>query len=141
MTLPWQVYRYYGDTRILEQMYPTMQRWLAFLETKTEDGLLRRYGHKEWDFLGDWVPPGRGQEPGQRVDDRSTLFFNNCYYLYNLRACRQDRPTCSARPTTHRSYRRQGPRRSPQAIHKEFFHAEDGHLRQRRAAVPCPGPA
>ncbi len=28
ITLPWQMYRYYGDKRILEQMYPTIQRWL-----------------------------------------------------------------------------------------------------------------
>ena len=69
--------------------WPVIERWLAFLETKTIGGVLEfyfdaRYTADVYSFLGDWVPPGRGQEPGQRGDDRSTLFFNNCYYLYNL---------------------------------------------------------
>jgi hypothetical protein len=123
VTLPWQMYRYYGDTRILEQMYPTIQRWLAFLETKTDGGLLRCYGHKEWAFLGDWVPPGRGQEPGQRVDDRSTLFFNNCYYLYNLELAAKIAQvlgkTDDARKIIERAYA------LAQAIHKEFYQAKD----------------
>lgn len=89
VTLPWQVYVQYGDQRILEQMYPTMRRWLAFLETHVKDGLLQHYvgmgcPASEWNFLGDWVPPGRDQA-GNRVDERSTLFFNNCHMAYSLR--------------------------------------------------------
>jgi alpha-L-rhamnosidase len=82
--LPWEMYVQYGDTRVLEQNWPMMDRWLQFLETNVSDGLLRPYGHEEWGFLGDWVPPGRGQSRGTRVDDRSTLFFNNCYWYSSL---------------------------------------------------------
>jgi alpha-L-rhamnosidase len=42
--------------------------------------LLRRYGG-EWDFLGDWLWPGA---QGVNGDTRETLFFNNCYWVYNL---------------------------------------------------------
>jgi alpha-L-rhamnosidase len=45
------------------------------------DGLLEPYGDPVWGFLGDWVPPGRGQGSGERVDARSTLFFNNAYLV------------------------------------------------------------
>ena len=83
-TLPWEVYRYTGDRRVLEQNFPTIQKWLSFLETRCREGLLRRYGHEEWGFLGDWVPPGRGQGSDERIDENSTLMFNNCFYLYNL---------------------------------------------------------
>lgn len=89
ITLPWQVYLQYGDSRILEESYPTMQQWLKFLETKVEDGILAPHtgignpDSPQWAFLGDWVPPGRKQGK-DRVDDRSTLFFNNCYYVYCL---------------------------------------------------------
>jgi alpha-L-rhamnosidase len=88
ITMPWQVYLQYGDTRILEQSWPVMTKWLAFLDTKVKDGLLRPYvgignDTAQWSFLGDWVPPGR-EQGGDRVDDRSTLFFNNCYYVYCL---------------------------------------------------------
>ena len=84
VTLPWQVYLRYGDRRILEASYPMIQKWLAFLETKTKDHILEHYGHKEWGFLGDWVPPDRGQGLGERVDAGTTQFFNNCYYLRNV---------------------------------------------------------
>lgn len=89
VTMPWQVYVQYGDRRILEQSYPTMQKWLAFIDTKFKDGILQPYvgigcSMPEWNFLGDWVPPGRKQGSEGRVDERSTLFFNNCYLVHCL---------------------------------------------------------
>ena len=83
VTMPWALYRATGDTAVLAANYPTMQRWLAFLQTHTRNGLLEKWGG-EWDFLGDWVPPGRDQG-ANRVDALSTLFYNNCYQVYNLR--------------------------------------------------------
>ena len=89
VTMPWELYRYYGDKQILRVSYPTMKKWIAFLDSKARDNILEFYtgignNLKEWSFLGDWVPPGRGMSPGTRVDDHSTHFFNNCYYLYNV---------------------------------------------------------
>jgi len=89
ITMPWQLYLTYGDRRPLELGWPVMQKWLAFIDTKMNDGLLQSYvgigcaGSPIWNFLGDWVPPGRKQGK-DRVDDRSTLFFNNCYLVYCL---------------------------------------------------------
>lgn len=80
ITLPWEVYQRYGDTRILEENFPTMQRWLAFLETKSKDNMLVRWGG-EWDFLGDWLWPGA---KGVNGDTQETLFYNNCYWVFNL---------------------------------------------------------
>lgn len=89
ITMPWQIYLTYGDRRPLERSWPVMKKWLAFIDTKMGDGLLQPYvgigcaGSPQWNFLGDWVPPGRKQGK-DRVDDRSTLFFNNCYLVYCL---------------------------------------------------------
>jgi alpha-L-rhamnosidase len=89
ITMPWQVYLTYGDRRPLEEGWPVMKKWLAFIDTKMSDGLLQPYvgigcaGSPQWNFLGDWVPPGRKQGK-DRVDDLSTLFFNNCYLVYCL---------------------------------------------------------
>ena len=83
-TLSWEVYQYTGDRRVLCDNYATISKWLAFLRGKCRDGLLQKYGHEKWGFLGDWVPPGRGQEKNERVDEASTLMFNNCFYLYSL---------------------------------------------------------
>ncbi|MCL4191328.1 MAG: family 78 glycoside hydrolase catalytic domain [Thermoguttaceae bacterium] len=89
ITMPWQIYLTYADRRPLERSWPVMKKWLAFIDTKMGDGLLQPYvgigcaGSPQWNFLGDWVPPGRKQGK-DRVDDRSTLFFNNCYLVYCL---------------------------------------------------------
>ena len=80
ITLPWEIYRRYGDQRILHENFSMMQRWLAFLETKSAHDMLVRWGG-EWDFLGDWLWPGA---TGVNGDTRESLFFNNCYWVYNL---------------------------------------------------------
>ncbi len=80
VTLPWLLYQRYGDARILRESFPTIQRWLAFLDSKAVDDLLVRWGG-EWDFLGDWLWPGA---KGVNGDTPETLFFNNCYWVYNL---------------------------------------------------------
>lgn len=80
VTLPWELYERYGDIRILEENFPTIQRWLAFLETKAKDNVLQRWGG-QWDFLGDWLWPGA---EGVNGDTPETLFYNNCYWIFNL---------------------------------------------------------
>ncbi len=78
--LPWQLYRFYGDRRVLARSLPVITRWLDFLETKVSGGLLRRWGGK-WDFLGDWLAP---DWTGVNSDTAETLFFNNCYWAWSL---------------------------------------------------------
>lgn len=117
--LPWEFYRTYGDTRMLEAMLPTVGHWLAFLDTKVEAGLLRRWGG-EWDFLGDWLWPGAH---GVNGDTRETLFFNNCYWIYNLQTAAQmaavlGRDDLAARWNAHAAAARR-------AVHVEFFNAAD----------------
>ncbi|MBN2581285.1 MAG: family 78 glycoside hydrolase catalytic domain [Pirellulales bacterium] len=122
VALPWQVYLHYGDRRILDVSYPSMQRWIAFLQTKTKDHLLQKWGG-EWDFLGDWVPPGKGQALTERVDERSTLFFNNCFYLDNLTTVAQTAELLG-KPDEAAAYRQEA-QAIARAVHKEFFHPAD----------------
>ncbi|MEJ2050791.1 MAG: family 78 glycoside hydrolase catalytic domain, partial [Calditrichota bacterium] len=60
--VPWDFYTYYGNKRILADHYQVMKRWATFLESKAKDGILHPYpiNDNRYDFLGDWVPPGRG---------------------------------------------------------------------------------
>jgi alpha-L-rhamnosidase len=119
VTLPWEMYRHYGDSHILEQMLPTIERWLAFLETKARDDLLRRYGG-EWDFLGDWLWPGA---KGVNGDTRETLFFNNCYWVYNLQTAARIADAIGHNAlASHWRSRADSVR---QAIHREFFNPAD----------------
>ena len=93
ITLPWQIYLQYGDSRILEESYPVMQNWLTFIHGHEADGILQPYisygiSMPQWNFLGDWIPPTRGEnlsrQQNGRPDEESTLLFNNCYYVYVL---------------------------------------------------------
>jgi alpha-L-rhamnosidase len=52
--VPWQLYLSYGDRRILEVMYPVMQRWLEFIDSRASNFIWKRGMH--W---GDWLEPGR----------------------------------------------------------------------------------
>jgi len=85
VTLPWHMYLYYGDRRVLETNYPMIKQWLAYLTSETVDGLL--LDHKShamamqaWNFLGDWLTPKgslRGQVPPVQA-------INSVHYLYQL---------------------------------------------------------
>ncbi|MDD3928084.1 MAG: family 78 glycoside hydrolase catalytic domain, partial [bacterium] len=47
--IPWYLYLYYGDTRVLERHYPNMRRYVDYLTGKARDGIV--------DIgLGDWCP-------------------------------------------------------------------------------------
>ncbi|URN04956.1 glycoside hydrolase family 78 protein [Actinomadura madurae] len=48
VTVPWNLYRAYGDRQVLEQNYPAMQKWISYLESHS-DGLLRpASGYGDW---------------------------------------------------------------------------------------------
>ncbi len=115
VTLPWEVYEQYGDRRILEENFKTIQHWLAFLETKATDNLLRRWGG-EWDFLGDWLWPGA---KGVNGDTRETLFFNNCYWIYNLQTAARIADVLGAKEAAAAWRKRAKTVRA--AVHQEFF--------------------
>ena len=49
VTLPWFMYQYQGDLRVLEENFEMIKRMAAFLDTHVENNLLKRYGG-QWDF-------------------------------------------------------------------------------------------
>lgn len=76
----WELYRIYGDRRILALAFPVGQRWLDYLDRHTEDAMLTRYARYGY-FLGDWVSPGPVFE---YAETEEALFFNNCAYAMTL---------------------------------------------------------
>lgn len=49
--VPWYMYLFYGDKRILEQYYDGMTKWFEYLRSRSRNGLVK-YG-----FYGDWASP------------------------------------------------------------------------------------
>jgi alpha-L-rhamnosidase len=119
VTLPWEIYRRYGDRGILVANLPTIERWLAFLETKAKDNLLVRWGG-EWDFLGDWLWPGA---QGVNGDTRETLFFNNCYWIYNLQTAANIADALGEKVQAQLWRLRADTVRA--AVHRQFFNPAD----------------
>jgi alpha-L-rhamnosidase len=85
--LPGKLHLYYGDRRLLDRAYEPMRRYGECLERRCANGILRAYGGR-WDFIGDWVPPGRGMDTDRWPPKPAAEFFNNCYrvYLWDLLA-------------------------------------------------------
>ncbi|GGV73606.1 rhamnosidase [Streptomyces griseoloalbus] len=56
VTVPWALYRAYGDLRVLEDAWPSVRAWLRYLETNS-DGLLRpAAGYGDWLNVSDETP-------------------------------------------------------------------------------------
>ncbi|MCD0489367.1 glycoside hydrolase family 78 protein [Pedobacter sp. MC2016-14] len=74
--LPWYLYRWYGDTGVLKNAYPTMQRYIAYLQKKAENNILKQ-------GLGDWYDigperPGVSQQTPMGVTGTATYYYNLC---------------------------------------------------------------
>ncbi|MFI5758565.1 alpha-L-rhamnosidase [Streptomyces sp. NPDC051569] len=56
VTVPWALYRAYGDRQVLADAWPSVQAWLTYLE-KHSDGLLRpAEGYGDWLNVSDETP-------------------------------------------------------------------------------------
>lgn len=85
IVVPWKTYLFYGDKKLLETGYPYMKRYMDYLGDHCIDGIMQDiFPGEKWPNLGDWVPPGKGMDKKEWVDDNSRRFFNNCYRLYLL---------------------------------------------------------
>ena len=77
--LPYELYRRFGDARMLAAAYPTISGYLDFMShfsTNTTDGLVHPQG---FDWLGDWQAPhgcGDGNDPD---------LYNNAYIVFALK--------------------------------------------------------
>ncbi len=67
---PWEYYQIYGDRSLLQKAYPTMNRYMMYLESKTRNGLLAGYAQ-----MGDW---------GQLHENTPISLVENCAYYYLL---------------------------------------------------------
>jgi alpha-L-rhamnosidase len=67
--LCWYMYQYYGDTRILEEQYDGLKKYIEFLRSQAENGLVK------FSSYGDWVAVEKC--PGSIV--------SSFYYYYDVK--------------------------------------------------------
>lgn len=70
IVIPWYLYLYYGDRRILEENYQVMKGWVDYL-TANSEGHLVRYSQ-----FGDWCSPGHDRP----TDSSKELVSAWCHY-------------------------------------------------------------
>ena len=81
--LPWLIYRWYGDERILREQYPTMARYTDYLAgTRNEAGLVKG-GLGDW---YDWTPEKGHVGPSQLTPPELPA---TCMLYDNARILRQ----------------------------------------------------
>ncbi len=73
---PWQVYEVYGDTDVLQECFPMMQKWVAYMESTTDDPHLWT-GHSGY---GDWLGLDAGEGNYRGATDQD--FVSSAYYKY-----------------------------------------------------------
>ncbi len=54
--VPYMIYLHHDRLDILREYYPNMQKYIAYMESRSEDGLVVREEPKGW-CLGDWCTP------------------------------------------------------------------------------------
>jgi len=83
---------YYGDKTLAGGFYPALKKYVEYHEAHTDADILRYFSpidpkdpkkFVQWQFLGDWTPPGESADKHQfefeTMDQRE--FFNNCYRI------------------------------------------------------------
>ena len=73
--VPYAYYRQYGDRTMLERCFAPICRWIGYLESRCENGLVVREEKGGW-CLGDWCT----LEPIQIPE----AYVNSCYFIKNL---------------------------------------------------------
>lgn len=127
VALPWLLYQQTGDKRILEENYSLMDEWLQFLQTKTIDGVMRRFGGN-WDFLADWLWPGATAE-GMNNNKPQAECFNSCFLVYNFRLMEKIANTLN-RTEEAKTWKSKADENS-KAIHAAYFNPEDDSYSDR----------
>ncbi len=69
VVIPWYLYQYYGDKRILEKNYSLMKKWVDFLSTKAENHILSYFKY------GDWCPPAHVKPVDTPGELTSTWYY------------------------------------------------------------------
>ncbi len=70
--VPYRFYKYFGDCELLSDMFPYMVRFLDYINSRRDHGLVSTEEEGGW-CLGDWLPPGEIRIPEALV--------NSCLYV------------------------------------------------------------
>lgn len=115
IVITWLLYWYYGDTATAERHFDNMQRWMAFLRTGMENGIVEGEG-EDRNCLGEWSTPGEILIPPR--------FVNTFFYAYSAKML-SELGQAIHREKDARHFEEEY-KKTTEAFRNEFFHAENG---------------
>lgn len=80
--VPWWMYHYYNDIRVLEEQYSSMKKYIQYLkdlgkeDLKPEEPYIINNFGGYWYCLGEWNPPGEGAGPNRPVVNTFFFYYN-----------------------------------------------------------------
>lgn len=81
--VPWAFYQHYGDLSMLRRCFQPMQKWISYLLSRCENGLVVREEEKGW-CLGEWCTLESTQIPETFVN---TIYLLKCLQILQKIAC------------------------------------------------------
>ncbi len=80
LIVPWNLYQYYGDERILERQYASMKAWVEFMHKEAKNGLW----YPEHRQFGDWLSfsSDRPDYPGAYTEK---VLISNAFYAHSTK--------------------------------------------------------
>ncbi len=78
--VPYMYYKYYGDKSVLEETYPAMEKWIGYMQSRSEDFLVTHEEKDGW-CLGEWSTVGEVKIPPEYV--------NTCYLVNSLQKMKE----------------------------------------------------
>lgn len=85
--IPWWMYQYYDDTRVMEAHYPNMKKYIRYLynlarsDANPQEKLIINDFGGYWDSLGEWCAPGQSDGPNHPVVN--TAFYYKDVKLFS----------------------------------------------------------
>lgn len=78
--IPWQLYRAYGDLRLLETQYPSMKSWVNFMSAQSSQ-YLRKISQNEQ--YGDWLFYSLDNDNSGKSAITDKNMIAQCFYAYS----------------------------------------------------------
>ena len=78
INVPYQLFRHFGKRDELEKVFPSMEKFADYIESRCENGLIVREEKDGW-CLGDWCAPERISVPEDLVN--TTMFISQLQRL------------------------------------------------------------
>ena len=113
--VPYAYYKQYGDVSILYHCFDAMSKWIDYLVSRLEDGLVVREEEGGW-CLGDWCTLAPVTIPAEYVN---TCYFIKCLHILEEIAERLERPEQIA-------YWQERRKISTEAIRKKYCNTKTG---------------